>query len=142
MDTKELAMKLNLNSYTKEVSGELEVQAEDAGLVVVFGASDDLMEFRGAIRDETGCYDGGYAYLDGLGLISSDCMDDECPYFAEIKKKAIKIKGIWCNGEYSWLYETDIPHETFIIMEDNEKYCKGIVFCMDDLRKLYETKNT
>jgi hypothetical protein len=38
------------------------------------------------------------------------------------------IDAVWCEGEYSWTYKTNIPHATFDIWEDGEKYCKGIVF--------------
>lgn len=59
MTAAELAALLNGREYRKEMSRDEEQVAKAAGLVVVFGASDDLMELRGAISDEVGCYDGG-----------------------------------------------------------------------------------
>ena len=48
------------------------------------------------------------------------------------------IEACWCeivNGErFSWSYKTDIPHSTFVIWEDYEPYCLGIVFSVDDLK--------
>lgn len=48
-------------------------------------------------------------------------------------KGAAKITAIWDNYGYSWTYKTTIPHETFEIMEGEQKYCRGIVFSTDDL---------
>ena len=51
------------------------------------------------------------------------------------------IKAIWCGGEkdadgqeIKWTYTTGIPHETFMIYEGGEPYCRGIVFCTDDVK--------
>ena len=35
----------------------------------------------------------------------------------------------------AWTYRTDIPHETFMIYEDGEPYCRGIVFNIDDVKQ-------
>lgn len=104
------------------------------GAVIVFGASDNLVEFRGAIYDETECYGTGMIYFNRLGELQSECDNDNCPYFAKTKSTASKIKAIWDSEGYSWVYETDIPHETFEILEDGEKYCRGIVFSDDDVK--------
>lgn len=133
MTIKELAEKLNGNEIGKEISIELEEIAYQHGLVVVFGASDDLMELRGFINDEVGCCNGGAAYIETSGLLENKCDDDECPYFEKIKGKAKEIEAIWDTDGYSWIYETTIPHETFVIFEDEKKYCKGIVFDIKDL---------
>ena len=133
---KELAEKLNGRQHGDEISGELESMALHNNLVVVFCASDDLMEFRGAIYDEVGCYFGGTAYLDGNGLIINKCTEDDCPYFEQIKRQAITIKAVWYSENepaIAWTYKTDIPHSTFEIMEDGEVYCRGIVFSLSDL---------
>ena len=44
--------------YRKELSLMAAAVAEENGLVVVFGASDDLCEIRGAEDDEIDCFDG------------------------------------------------------------------------------------
>lgn len=107
--------------------------ADVLGFVVVFGASDDLMEFCGAIEDEFGCYNGGTAYLTKNGLFE-EC-ECNCKWSERVKLKCQSIEAVWHNsGEYNWTYDTDIPHEKFDIMEDeNEKYCQGIVFKIKDL---------
>jgi hypothetical protein len=58
MDAKALAALLTGREYRQEITRAEEADAKAAGLVVAFGASDDLLEFRGAIDDEVGCYDG------------------------------------------------------------------------------------
>lgn len=114
--------------FTKE---EIEL-AKDNGLVIVCGASDDLMEFEGIIRDEGACFDGGTVYFNQDGVIyrEDDVDPEECS----------KITALWCEGEdengepATWSYETDIPHETFKIWEYGELYCIGIVFSIEDVK--------
>ena len=136
MTPKELAAQLGTLQYHEEPSKELQEQAKAAGLVIVFGASDDLMEFRGAIDDELDAYDGGTAYLNEEGLMRNRCEDEDCPYFAKEKAKARTILAEWAKGEYSWSYKTDIPHETFQVFDEAEPYCLGIVFALADAKSL------
>jgi hypothetical protein len=133
MDIQTAAKALDGNQYRNEGNKELFAQMKDAGLVAVYGASDDLMEFDGAIHDELGAP--GTAYLNSDGLLVSDCEDEGCPYFAKEQERASEIEAIWCpDGEnLSWVYVTDIPHETFLIMEDEDTYCRGIVFALADV---------
>ena len=67
MTKEQLAELLNGNEYRDEMTKEQEQAAKENNLLVLFGASDDLLEMRGAIYDEAGAYDGGeYALvLDG-----------------------------------------------------------------------------
>ena len=46
------------------------------------------------------------------------------------------IKTLWSKGEYAWQYETEIPHATFEILEDGDKYCRGIVFDLADVAEV------
>ncbi len=133
MNAKELAALLTGCEYRNEITRELAAEAKKHGLVVVYGASDDLMEFEGVIRDEVGCYEGGTAYLTSDGLLTNECDDDECPSFAKLKAKAATIESEWDNDGYSWTYKTEIPHETFEVVEDGDKYCRGIVFALADV---------
>lgn len=130
MTPAEAAAKLDGNEYTKEGSRELFKEMKDAGLVAVFGASDDLMEFRGAINDEVGCYNGGTAYVTQEGLLVNDCDEGDCPHFARLQEKAAPIEAKFDVDGFSWIYETDIPNATFVIKEDGENYCEGIVFAL------------
>lgn len=126
----DFAQLINGRKYGYEMfsEGELKV-AKRSGIVIVTGASDDLIEFQGAIEDEGGCYDGGTVYFNKEG-ISQD---------GETEGYLNKIEAVWCgkrddkDNVISWSYETDIPHETFMIYEDGEPYCEGIVFSINDL---------
>lgn len=137
--TKEqLAETLNGNKIGNEITEEQEQQAKDAGLVVVFGGSDDLMEFRGALYDEYGCYNGGEVKFTKEGKeIDEDDMEVLEKY--NLVPKLNTIEAIW-DREYgendercSFQYKTDIPHSTFRIMDDEDLYCVGIVFNISDL---------
>jgi len=132
----EWAKLLEGREYNLEISPDEIAIAEENNIVIVFGASDDLMEFRGAIDDEVSCFGGGSAYITADGqLLVNECPEDECPYFEKEKKMAMEIKAFWDQDGYSWVYDTFIPHETFNIFENGETYCRGIVFSQDYLRR-------
>lgn len=138
MNAKELSALLNGREYRQEITSEEAKQAKADGLVVVYGASDDLMELRGAIYDEADCYDGGSILIDAKGALhswesASESEESAQDYF-ERKAKARAIEALWEKEPgYSWTYKTNIPHETFEIVEDGEPYCRGIVFAIADL---------
>lgn len=68
MEPIEVANQLNGCQYREEGNRELFKAMEEAGLVAVFGASDDLVEFRGAINDEVGAYEGAEIAVTSAGL--------------------------------------------------------------------------
>lgn len=72
MNAKELAAALNNSVYPFRIHKDFIDAAKEAGLVIVYGASDDLMEFEGAIRDELGAYEGATAYLTPLGCCKTN----------------------------------------------------------------------
>lgn len=139
MTKEEIANMLNGIEYCADYS-DIAKQAKDNGFIIVSGASDDLVEFDGAIRDEGGSFDGGDVYFDRKGV----AQDGE--------KLANKITAVWCgkvgnkpagdleefqaeNGKViAWAYKTDIPHATFMMYEDGEPYCRGIVFSIEDVK--------
>lgn len=131
MNIEDFAWLLNGRGIDKEITPEEEKFAKELGYVAVFGASDDLAEFRGAIYDEVGCYGGtDDIYVTANGIVEE--LECHCKYALAVRKteieKAKRIEAIWDAEGYSWIYKTDIPHATFDIMEDGEKYCRGIVF--------------
>lgn len=134
MKIKEFAQQLDGKEYDSYMFTKKEIQtAKDNGWVIVTGASDDLMEFEGAMSDEGGCFDGGKVWF-----------SKESVYNGEDDKKDFPncIEALWCdknskdeNGNViTWTYKTDIPHETFMVYEDGEPYCMGIVFSIMDLK--------
>jgi len=138
MTAKELAEMLSGREVGEEIVMGEERDIKDAGLVVVYGYSDDNVEFCGAINDEVGSYDGDTVYLTKNGILEGPacyCAEDcECPYFVKEREKAKTIKAVWHDeGGPCWTFETDIPHETFTVTEDGEPWCIGIVFSITDL---------
>ena len=140
MTPQELATRLAGATYRNVISREIAAEAKASGLVVVYGQSDDLMEFDGAIRDEVGCYDGGTAYLDVEGILpdrESIDDDEELKKYFQRQSNAVAIEAIWSAEGYSWIYKTSIPHATFEVTEDgdpSDKYCRGIVFALADAK--------
>lgn len=141
MTKEQLAAMLNGRKEGSEIDRDEEKQAKDDGLLVVFGYSDDNIEFRGAFSDEAGCYDGGDIRITAEGVLESwehlDKDDKEgVRAWFEKDKVAKTITAIWDHAGYSWFYATDIPHATFdILSDDGSKYCRGIVLAVADLSK-------
>lgn len=133
MTRDEAAARLNGTKYGEEGSPELFAEMKAAGLVAVFGASDDLMELRGALNDEADCYGGAVILITNKGLLKSECECGDCPYFERLSEKAPNIEAVWDNGGFSWTYDTAIPHAKFQVIEDDEGYCEGIVFALADV---------
>lgn len=127
-----------LKSFAAKLDGitdypfvRFEKEAKEKGIVIVYGCSDDLVEFDGAYEEEAGVFDGGIITFDDNGT-----SDDG----QEHKNKLI---AYWCgmldgekkhDYEFTWEYETNIPHETFRMYDDGEPYCKGIVFYKGDMK--------
>lgn len=135
MTAKELSEMLSGREYGTEITNDEERQAADAGLVVVYGYSDDNVEFAGAIDDEVGAYESATIYITKDGLFDEpDCGIEDCPHCAAAREKAKTIKAVWHDeGGPCWTFETDIPHETFNVYEDGELFCVGIVLSVEDL---------
>ena len=126
MITKEkLAEMLNGRQYRDETTPEIERLAKESGLCIIFGASDDLLEFRGTVYDEVGAYNGAVVYLTPKGKIKEKSKHDR-----------IEITASWCPGPplqeiwASWLIEpsSNIPFSPFEIFEDGDLYCRGAIF--------------
>lgn len=145
MTSKKLAEYLNgKTEKTIEINAQV---AKESGLVIVYGSSDDRMEFNGAINDDGSCYDGGEVLFTKKGCLQNQ---DECEEAIETLKEngynvdslqiqSNKINALWSpeNSEHEnllWAYETEIPHEKFNLMEGGEVYCIGIVFSINDLK--------
>ena len=142
MTKEELAAELNGVEYgdgNTIPQGGVKI-AKESGLVIVYGASDDLAELCGAIDSEIGCYNGGEIPLTEKHVLyppeECGCRDlEQCPFLKAEYDKCKKIKVVWCGDSgFAWAYETDIPHATFEIYEDGEKYCRGIVFDINSLK--------
>lgn len=140
MTKEELAAILTGREYRKEISKAEAAHAKAAGLVVVFGYSDDNAELMGAIDDEVSAYDGTILRVTPHGLLpewSAGDMIDESDAEDYFRKKFAgyrEIEACWASeGDYSWTFKTEIPHATFEIVEDGVPYCRGIVFALADV---------
>jgi len=133
MNAKEWAERLNWREYREEMTSTEEKQAEEDGMVIVFGASDDLIEFRGVIRDELLAWEGG--------VYKMTAAKDVVPvtdHSADMHRALPDVRAVWSPQTIdldvwaSWEITTDIPHETFDILENGELYCRGVVFAWVD----------
>lgn len=136
----ELAAILNGREYREEITREESRLAAAAGLLVVFGASDDLTELRGVIDDEVGSCDGANILISDDNKVIPDEDEIEREERETLEKfgvlqividrieNARVITALWCNEpDYSWTFTTELPHATFDIMEGDEKFCRGLV---------------
>tara|TARA_Y100001956_G_scaffold79966_1_gene94292 strand:- start:792 stop:1202 length:411 start_codon:yes stop_codon:yes gene_type:complete len=136
MTAVELANKLHGMNYPLSLSKELLDTAKASGLVIVTGASDDIMSINGALTGEGDVYDGGKvlvhrdAVLEDRDNLESD---EELQDYYSKKPEAKVIEAFWYRGDYKWSYDTEIPHVTFELLKDGEKCCLGIVFSVSDL---------
>lgn len=148
MTPQEFAARLNGRQYRSELTAEEAREAKRLGLVVIYGASDNLLEFDGAISDELGAHDGTEARVDQRGVLASfeDLVgrtEDESEFELYFRRKAAGfaiVKAFWCPRKdevsepwASWSIETEVPHATFDIMEDGELFCRGVVLRLADL---------
>jgi len=136
MKPSEIASMLNGRQYMNEITGAEEGIAKALGMVIMFGYSDDNVEIRGDIDEEISAWNGRIIHLTESGLLINQCDDEDCPYFKEAQNKAVKIDAIWGKGGYSWTFEAHFPHETFDIFEGDDKFCRGIVFWLKDIREI------
>lgn len=124
---------------------DLEVEAKANSLVVVYGQSDDLVEFEGAINDELDAYEGNTFWITSEGLYPANTCDegDNCPnYVKPTTKTAVPLKAIWCGDSgASWQFDFPVEHEKFRIMEDDEVFCYGIVFSLADVAAHLEAQS-
>jgi hypothetical protein len=139
MKKETLAATLNGREYGQEISPDEEKQAKSNGLVIVFGYSDDNVEFRGAINEELGCGENTVIQLHSKGILDYPKHECDCNFcnYKPIANQCAEIKTLWCKiPDYSWTYETSIPHAVFDILEDGGTYCRGIVFSISDLPQI------
>ena len=131
MTEEEFAEILNGSEYLKEMSLQEKKEAEASGLLVIYGASDDITIFSGTINDERGAWDGATHILFENGdFFDRDELHEQMVNKGYIAPKtAMQIVAEWCPDyfECSWMITPNVPHAKFYIMEDGEVYCVGAV---------------
>jgi len=125
---KEFAAMLHGRDCSPNLSQNELLLAKLRGFVVVYGDSDDRVEFEGAIRAEGHTnplakdFPAGVLVLSGSG----ELLDEDSDLYAEyININRNVIKAFYCSKDnLNWVFETDIPHETFLTYEGgyNEEY--------------------
>lgn len=139
MTKEELAAKLNNREYLNEITSEEKIITENNNLVVIYGYSDDTIELVGAIHDEINAWEGTNFRItkDGVAPKWDDIdRDDEREAEEYFRKKNLpfaKVNAEWDKNGYSWFISASIPFAPFDIVEDGEKYCRGIVININDI---------
>lgn len=148
MLTKEqLAQKLNGVQYNHEskLIKPLLQEIKEAALLVIYGASDDLVEFGGVWWDEAGAFDGSVLRFNSDGLIQSegDFVEELSNSLQEIEDEEnilVKMQNycdLWTNASWvkviipddgsNFAYETNLPFATFEVLDEDRLYCVGLV---------------
>lgn len=156
----DLAKLLDGNTRRDELYNEYGINIYDLckqkKWVVIYGASDDLIEFEGFISDEDGAYEGtlmkfvkpGEFYLedetDETYKKSKDYMfipitENE---LKEIKDKDYKdncvIEMLWCPGETDMSWQVNVkgvPFAKFNVMQDDEVFCEAVIIDLSNFVK-------
>lgn len=132
VDIKEFAKLINgkERGYPQFTKGEIQTAREN-GFVIACGIPDSLIVFDGAVKGDGICFGGGEVFFN-RDEVYQGYNKEKYPYW---------INVVWCGGEtdetgqeITWTYETEIPHETFMIYENGEPLCRGIVFSVEDLK--------
>jgi len=136
MTTKEFANMIDGRHYPLRLTAEEIDLAIENEIIIVYGHSDDLVEINGIFSEEHPSDD--LIFLNKEGIIKNECNNEDCQYFRDKLRNTGRnyIDPEWCKtDEYDFTYDTDIRHDTFDIYEDEigNKYCKGLVFSLDDL---------
>lgn len=139
MNKYELARLLNGREYLEEMSKEEEKMAHDNDLIVIFGQSDDLVEFRGRIYDEIDAYDGVDFLIASPGELIPDDPDDENSFTRVKDYTAVPIE-MEATGILNTFRAVFAPNKIdlswmiiggdgapFIIYDDDQPYCMGVV---------------
>lgn len=141
----ELAARLTGREYGHEITADECALARDAGLLVLFGYSDDNLELRGAVRDEVGAYGcggNGRNYIVTTGGVleewdSGDQKDKEDArlWFMRERLPRAMVHVIWGRPfGHTWEITPDVPHATFEIHEAGDPFCRGAVVSLADFK--------
>lgn len=144
MTKEEFAAHINGREIGNEISDREATQAKIDDLVVIFGASDDLVELRGAIYEEIGAYGATSFAITRDGKLLQPIEDDDEDILKkhgvfndvlEKHKAAINITAKFDapKSVATWTFATKCPHATFDVMEDGDKFCRGIVIDLKEL---------
>ena len=136
---KEFAAMLHGRDCQPNLTQDELLLAQQRGFVVVYGDSDDRVEFEGALRAEGDTNPLAKDRPAGVLALSEDgeLLNEDSELYAEyIKENRNAIKVFYCKKDgLNWAFESDIPHETFLTYDGgyNEEYVDfddGFARCM------------
>ena len=115
---KEFATMLHGRDCQPNLTPDERLLAEQKGFVVVYGDSDDRVEFDGAIKAEGHTNPLVKGYPAGVLALSKDgiLLDEESDLYAEyVKENRNIINVFYCSKDgLNWAFESSIPHESFL----------------------------
>ena len=134
MNKEQLAACLDGRQYGQEITYDECRIATESGLVVIYGQSDDLIEFDGVYSDEIGAYHGETFCL-MLNNAKTQCFAAMSEDGDLLMTGQNEIEAVWNpnDPQCSWMIKTRIPHAPFKIYEGDDLYCVGIVIDIRDL---------
>lgn len=123
--------------------------AQQRGFVVVYGDSDDRVEFEGAIRAEGHTNPLAKDCPAGVLVLSEDgkLLDEDSDLYAEyVRDNRNVINVFYCSKDrLNWAFESDIAHETFVTYDGgydeefadffDDGFARCMVFEMSALRR-------
>lgn len=148
---RQFAEKLGTRQKGKELTEAEQAEAKQKGLVVVFGhadlfvSSDYFTEFRGSIHDQK-VYEfpsdnsvnnlrfskkGKFFDEDAFAALESLVESETIPEMPAVNKITASYDVM--EGEGCWQYRSTIPYATFDVWDEQEIFCKAIVFAIKDL---------
>lgn len=147
----DLAKLLDGNEYRDELVNQKGIDViglcKQKGWIVVYGASDDLLEIDGALSDELGAWGGCVAKFYKKGEFYPEYGEEDTYHktsedsFFSIDKneqnrikndneKCLLIESVWDPNEIDASWQINCkgaPHVSFNVMEDEEVYCEALV---------------
>lgn len=150
INRKQFAKLLDKRQYRNEMTMQEEKLAKENGLLVIFGASDDLLEFRGLISEEIPAYEGCSAFIikNKIGELSV-IEENKFKKYTTNKEVEIKIPNIRIIADFnptfidtSWLISSEIENSSFDIFDGNDLFCRAIVIDKETIEKVINPNNT
>lgn len=130
MTIQEFAKQLGTRPMGDEVPYHLVCESQRLNYLVIFGASDDLVEICGKHHYEFDAFRPTTLYVTKNRVYSAD---ENHP--ASAKAIYAEYSAPTTQNPALWKFSTDIPHATFDIVEDGEPgiFCRGIVIDVNAL---------
>ena len=130
MNIKEFANNLGTRPMGDEVPYHMVCEAQRLNYLVIFGASDDLVEICGKHHYEFDAFRPMTLYVTKHRVYSADEIHP-----AHAKPIHVEYSEPTANHPALWKFKTDIPHATFDVVEEGETgiFCRGIVIDAETL---------